>query len=105
MFSILFTERQNESTEAQTTAASSFYNFITNAQSMGKLEALIQEKEQELDYIEKLTTLYEEVGCKALLESAAIKYNKLREESLRLQLKKNKLERELILFELETLEK
>ena len=100
MFSISFTEAQNKPVEARSTAADSFYKFIKDIRSIGELEAQIKQKEQELDYLDELISIYDNLNCEEIAEHAAVKYNRLREEVLLLQLKKVDLEREVIIFEL-----
>lgn len=87
----------------QSNTLSSFYTFITNLAIMGQLEAQIEEKEERLDYISNLISIYESVGTCAFADDAAIKYNKLRKEVLELKLKLNDLDRQTLLFELNSL--
>lgn len=87
----------------QSNTLSSFYTFITNLATMGQLEAQIEEKEERLDYISNLISIYESVGTRAFADDAAIKYNRLRKEVLELKLKLNDLDRQTLLFELNSL--
>jgi hypothetical protein len=70
---------------------------------MGQLEAQIEEKEERLDYISNLISIYESVGTRAFADDAATKYNRLRKEVLELKLKLNDLDRQTLLFELDSL--
>jgi hypothetical protein len=70
---------------------------------MGKIEAQIKAKEETLDAIENAMDVYESIGVSFLLENFAVRYNKLREEVLQLKLERNNLEKQALLFELNSL--
>lgn len=90
-------------TETQFSKTSNFYTFIDNLAKMGKLNAQIEAKEETLDAIEAAISVYDSIGTTALTEIAVVRYNKLREEVLNLRLKRNELERQTLLFELNSL--
>ena len=90
-------------TETLFSKASNFYTFVDNLAKMGKLNAQIKAKEETLDAIEAAISVYDSIGTHALTEIAVARYNKLREEVLNLRLKRNELERQTLLFELNSL--
>lgn len=90
-------------TETQFSKTSNFYTFIDNLAKMGKLNAQIKAKEETLDAIETAISVYDSIGTTAFTEIAVVRYNKLREEVLNLRLKRNELERQTLLFELNSL--
>ena len=89
--------------EEQNSRTSSFYSFIEHLAKMGKIEAQIKAKEETLDAIEHAMDIYESIGVSFLLEAGAVRYNKLREEVLQLRLERNRLEKQALLFELNSL--
>ena len=90
-------------TETQFNKTSNFYTFVDNLAKMSKLNAQIQAKEETLDAIETALSVYDSIGTTAFTEIAVGRYNKLREEVLTLRLKRNELERQTLLFELNSL--
>lgn len=90
-------------TETPFSKISNFYTFVDNLAKMGKLNAQIKAKEETLDAIETAISVYDSIGTTAFTEIAAARYNKLREEVLNLRLKRNELERQTLLFELNSL--
>ena len=90
-------------TETQFSKTSNFYTFVDNLAKMGRLNAQIKAKEETLDAIETAISVYDSIGTPAFTEIAVVRYNKLREEVLNLKLKRNELERQTLLFELNSL--
>lgn len=90
-------------TETPFSKTSNFYAFVDNLAKIGKLNAQIKAKEETLDAIETAISVYDSIGTTILTEMAAVRYNKLREEVLNLRLKRNELERQTLLFELNSL--
>ena len=90
-------------TETLFSKASSFHSFVDNLAKIGKLNTQIKAKEETLDAIETAISVYDSIGTTAFTEIAAAQYNKLREEVLNLRLKRNELERQTLLFELNSL--
>lgn len=90
-------------TETPFSKTSNFYTFVDNLAKIGKLNAQIKAKEETLDAIETAISIYDSIGTTALTEIAAVRYNKLREEVLNLRLRRNELERQTLLFELNSL--
>lgn len=103
MFSISINKGSNKPVESQTSLANSLYTFILNGASKAKIEAEIKEYEQDLECISELISLYDEIGYAVLAEDAVIRANKLSEKILVLKLKANKLDREMLEFELEAI--
>jgi hypothetical protein len=89
--------------EEQNSRTSSFYSFIEHLAKMGKIEAQIKAKEETLDALENAMDVYGSIGVSFLLEHSAVRYNKLREEVLQLKLERNRLEKQALLFELNSL--
>ena len=90
-------------TETPFSKISNFYIFVDNLAKIGKLNAQIEAKEETLDAIETAISVYDSLGTTVFTEAAAASYNKLREEVLNLRLKRNELERQTLLFELNSL--
>ena len=82
---------------------SNLYNYINNSRQMENLDRQIAQKEEELELLEQLDKTYGKLGVAALFGSVE-KYNKLKREILKLQLVRNSVEREILWFELGTLE-
>lgn len=90
-------------TETPFSKTSNFYIFVDNLAKIGKLNTQIKAKEETLDAIETAMSVYDSIGTTVFTEIAAARYNKLREEVLNLRLKRNELERQTLLFELNSL--
>ena len=90
-------------TETPFSKISNFYTLVDNLAKMGKLNTQIKAKEETLDAIETAISVYDSIGTTVFTEVAAARYNKLREEVLNLRLKRNELERQTLLFELNSL--
>ena len=90
-------------TETLFSKASSFHGFVDNLAKIGKLNAQIKAKEETLDALETAISVYDSIGTTVFAELTAAQYNKLREEVLKLRLKRNELERQTLLFELNSL--
>lgn len=90
-------------TETPFSKTSNFYTFVDNLAKIGKLNTQIKAKEETLDTLETAISVYDSIGNTVFTEIAAVRYNKLREEVLNLRLKRNELERQTLLFELNSL--
>jgi hypothetical protein len=80
----------------------SLCTFIANARNIDKLEAQIKQKEGLLKNLEQLETIYEDLGSQVMLDRTTEEYNVVFTELLVLKLKKNKLEREMLVFQLKS---
>ena len=80
---------------------SNLYTYIEKAQNMANLRAQIENKEKELELTEKAIEQFEQNGFKEVVELLTAAYNKLHKEILLLKIDANRLERQLLLFELE----
>jgi hypothetical protein len=83
------------------------YNYINNAKKIDLLESRIASKEEDLKYAEQLEDIYAAIkraGCEALVEHTVGTCNKLSKEILKLKLEKNRIEKEMLQFELGILE-
>jgi adenine-specific DNA methylase len=83
------------------------YNYINNAKKIDLLESRIASKEEDLKCAEQLEEIYiaiKRAGCEAFVEHTAGTCNKLSKEILKLKLEKNRLEKEMLQFELGILE-
>jgi hypothetical protein len=69
---------------------------------MDKLDAQIKQKEDLLKNLEQLETIYEELGSQAMLDRTTEEYNVVIAELLVLKLKKNQLERNMLIFQLKS---
>lgn len=81
----------------------SLYTFIKNNQNMADLEATIEENEKDLDLLEQSIDRYEKANFTGVVEMLSKSYNKLMQETLLLKLKLNELEKQNLLFELQSL--
>ncbi len=80
---------------------SNLYTYIEKIQNMANLRAQIENKEKELELTEKAIEQFEQNGFKEVVELLTAAYNKLHKEILLLKIDANRLERQLLLFELE----
>jgi hypothetical protein len=69
---------------------------------MDKLDAQIKQKEDLLKNLEQLETIYKELGSQAMLDRTTEEYNVVIAELLVLKLKKNQLERNMLIFQLKS---
>jgi hypothetical protein len=74
--------------------------YLVNAQKMTDLEAQIKHKEAELRSLEQLEEIYADLGAESMLDAVAKRENDATVELLKLQLQRNSVEREMLLFEL-----
>jgi hypothetical protein len=81
--------------------ADNLYNFIQNARQMENLDAQIASKEEELKYLDQLDEIYAKLFNPAPFDTAR-QYTKVALELTLLKLKRNKLERKILEFELGT---
>jgi hypothetical protein len=70
---------------------------------MENLDTQIACKEKDLETLEQLQRIYEKLGCMNMLEASAEEYTTISIELTLLKLKRNKLERKILEFELGTL--
>jgi hypothetical protein len=83
------------------------YNYINNAKKIDLLESRIASKEEDLECAKQLEEIFVSIkraGCEAFVEHTAGTCNRLSKEILKLKLEKNKLEKEMLQFELGILE-
>jgi hypothetical protein len=80
---------------------SNLYTYIGKTQNMANLRAQIENKEKELKLTEEAIEQFELNGFKEGVERLTAAYNKLHQEILLLKIDANRLERQLLLFELE----
>ena len=85
--------------ETRIHTATKLYNYIKNARQMENLAAQIKSKEEELELINGIDQVYKKLGIPDECFNTAERYNKTSVELIDLQLKKNALEREVLLFE------
>jgi hypothetical protein len=69
---------------------------------MDRLDAQIKQKEGLLKNLEQLETIYEELGSQVMLDRTTEEYNVATVELLVLKLKKNQLERNMLIFQLKS---
>lgn len=86
----------------QTHSLDNLYTFIKNVRNMDDLDAQIKNKEEVLKYLEQLETVYEELGNDVLLDRTTEAYNVAMAELFVLKLERNKLEREMLVFQLKS---
>ena len=82
--------------------ADNLYTYIMNARQMKNLDAQIASKEKELRHLDRLSEIYAELSISTLLDTAS-QYVKVALELTQLKLKRNRLERRLLEFELAVL--
>ena len=80
----------------------SLYTYIDNSRQMEDLDCQIASKEKELKLLAQLEETYGKFGVREVFGTAA-RSNKVRKEILKLQLVRNKLERQILWFELAAL--
>lgn len=78
------------------------YTFIEKNQNIAKLKAKIAKLEADLETINTKTEAVERLGLQDTVNYLAVQSNKINLERIVLSLKLNKLEREVLLFELDT---
>lgn len=103
MISILFEQSQNKPVETQTSLADSLFTFIENSDSKARLEAQIKRYEEDLEYLSDLIDFFDNLGYEGMSEDAVKRYNIREEKILELKLKVNKLDRQMLEFELAAL--
>lgn len=81
-------------------SADSLYSFIKNARQIERLDSQIKSKEKELKYLEQLEEIYEHLGCNSAPLSTANRYTKTALQLVQLRLERNKIERQILEFEL-----
>ena len=80
------------------------YTYIQNAKKIDLLESQIKSKEADALHFEELQVIYDLMGADYMIEDAAKKCNQVTKEVLKLKIQKNQVEREMLEFELGTLE-
>lgn len=83
------------------------YNYINNVEKISLLESQIESKEEDLKCAKQLEEIYAAIkraGCEAFVEHTVGTCNKLSKEILKLKLKKNLIEKEMLQFALGVLE-
>lgn len=81
----------------------SLYNYIKNNQNMADLKAQIADNEKDLDLLDQSIKRYEEANFAGVVEVLSRSYNKLMQKTLLLKLKLNEVEKQNLLFELQSL--
>ena len=81
----------------------SLSTFIVNVRKMDDLDNQIKQKEGLLTNLEQLEEIYETLGNEAMLDKTTEQYNQTELETLVLKLKRNELERKLLMFQLNSL--
>ena len=103
MISISFEQSQNKPVETQTSLADGLFTFIENSDSKARLEAQIKRYEEDLKYLSDLIDFFDNLGYEEMSEDAVRRYNTRNEKILLLQLEVNKLDRQMLEFELEAI--
>jgi hypothetical protein len=93
----------NSAVETQTSLANNLYDFIQKTESKQQIEAKIKSYEEELHYLNDLIELFDSCGYATMAEDAVKRANRVSEKILVLKLEENKIERELLTFELENI--
>lgn len=86
--------------ETRIHTASNLYKYLENAQQMENLELQIKSKERDIKAHEDLQNIYKKMGCMNMLEASEERCSALELEILVLRLKRNKLEEQMIKFEI-----
>ena len=81
----------------------SLSTFIVNVRNMDDLDSQIKQREGLLTNLEQLEEIYETLGNEAMLDKVTEQYNQTELETLVLKLKRNELERKLLVFQLNSL--
>lgn len=81
----------------------SLSTFIVNVRKMDDLDSQIKQREGLLTNLEQLEEIYETLGNEAMLDKTTEQYNQTELETLVLKLKRNELERKLLMFQLNSL--
>lgn len=89
--------------KTRTHSVNNLYTFIQNVQIRDDLDARIANKEEDLTYIANLEALYKDLGCEQMLDVSAKSYNQLITELTLLKLERNKVEKQILEFELHAL--
>lgn len=74
--------------------------YLVNAQKTADLETQIKHKEAELRFLEQLEEIYADLGAEGMLDAVVKRENDATVELIKLQLQRNSVEREMLLFEL-----
>ena len=86
--------------ETRSHSADSLYSFIKNSRQIERLDSQIKSKEEELKYLNQLEEIYEHLSCNPAPFSTASRYTKTALQLVQLKLERNKIERQILEFEL-----
>lgn len=86
--------------ETRIHTASNLYKYIENARQMENLELQIKSKEKDIQARKDLQNIYKKMGCMNMLEASEERCSATELEILILRLKRNKLEEQMIKFEI-----
>ena len=86
--------------ETRIHTASNLYKYIENAQQMENLELQIKSKEKDIKAHKDVQNIYKKMGCMNMLEASEERCSAIELEILILRLKRNKLEEQMIKFEI-----
>ena len=86
--------------ETRIHTASNLYKYIENARQMENLELQIKQKEKDLKAHEELQNIYKDIGCMNMFEVSEERCSAIELEILLLKLKRNKVEEQMIKFEI-----
>ena len=80
--------------------ATNLYNYINNAHQVENLELQIKQKEKDIKAHKDIQNIYKKMGCMNMLEASEERCSAIELEILVLRLKRNKLEEQMIKFEI-----
>ena len=86
--------------ETRIHTASNLYKYIENARQMENLELQIKSKEKDIKAHKAIQNIYKNMSCTNMLEASEERCSALELEILVLRLKRNKLEEQMIKFEI-----
>ena len=86
--------------ETRIHTASNLYKYIENARQMENLELQIKQKEKDFKAYEELQNIYKKMGCMNMFEVSEERCSAIELEILLLKLKRNKIEEQMIKFEI-----
>ena len=86
--------------ETRIHTASNLYKYIENARQMENLELQIKSKEKDIKAHEDMQNIYKKMGCMNMFEVSEDRCSAIELEILLLKLRRNKLEEQMIKFEI-----
>lgn len=86
--------------ETRIHTASNLYKYIENARQMENLELQIKQKEKDIKAHEELQNIYKKMDCMNMFEVSEDRCSAIELEILLLKLKRNKIEEQMIKFEI-----